>query len=71
MEIANRVELVKAKEKLERLLDTYKYDQMLAGVSKIPPDPEILWLHKAIEVFEKDNPLEPDYNNSHGGYPEY
>ena len=71
MEILNREALVEAKAKLERLISNHKYNQMLAGSSKIPPDPEILWLHKAIELFEKENPFEPDPTPSHGGYPEY
>ena len=69
-DITNKEELKEAKEKLENLVDTHKYHQMLAGSSKIPPDPEMLWLHKAIELFEKDNPLEPNFTTDHSqGYP--
>ena len=70
MEIVDRDKLQEAKKELERLIDMHKYDQMLAGGSKIPADPKILWLHKAIEKFEKDNPFEPDYGASYSqGYP--
>ena len=65
MDIENRTELREAKEKLEKLVDVHKYHQMLAGGSKIPPEPEILWLHKAIELFEKENPYEVDLNPSY------
>jgi len=66
LEIASKIELDEAKAKLEKLIDLHKYNQMLVGNSKIPPDPEILWLHTAIELFEKENPITSRY---HGGYP--
>lgn len=61
MEITNKIELEEAKEKLERLVDVHQYNQMLAGSSKIPIDPEIMWLSRAIKEYE-EKAVEEQYN---------
>jgi len=61
MEITNKIELEEAKEKLERLVDVHQYNQMLAGSSKIPIDPEIMWLSRTIKEYE-EKAVEEQYN---------
>ena len=61
MEITNKIELEEAKEKLERLVDVHQYNQMLAGSSKIPIDPKIMWLSRAIKEYE-EKAVEEQYN---------
>jgi hypothetical protein len=53
MEITTKDELNEAKAKLERLIDFHQYNQMLAGSSKLPIDPELMWLTRAIKEYEE------------------
>jgi hypothetical protein len=67
-EINSRIELEEAKKKLERLVDIHQYNQMLAGSSRLPIDPEIGWLKSAIDKYEAENKFSSDYLNSYSNY---
>ena len=68
MEINNDKELEEAETKLEKLIDYHKYNQMLAGDSKLPIDPEILWITKAIKKYKDEKETKQfNYSGYYGG----